>query len=141
MNYSARPAWRSQWFAILLAVTLFVLSVPAFILLASGEGFASISFLILILFLRIVFRRLSWCYTVKDERIQSRHGLVSRTIRSIRLQDLRIVNLKQSIFQRILRIGDLEFSSAGGSRVEVAFLGITTPMETMKKVQEVQAKT
>jgi len=148
MNYSGRPAWRNQWLAITVAVVLFLLSILMLIGLAATEevGDASILWflpvvlqaLVLVLVLTILYRRYSWKFSVSSETIESHHGIIARSIRSIRVKDLRNVNLKQSLFQRIFGIGNLEFSSAGGAGIEVTFYGITHPMEVKQRVQALQ---
>jgi len=144
MNYQGRPAWRHQWFALCVVLVLLLVAVivPLFIATFEGSIGSAIGYLFplisLILVLVILYRRYSWKYSVTPETIESRHGIIARNISSIRVKDLRNVNLKQSLFQRILRIGDLEFSSAGGSGIEVTFFGIPDPMEVKKQVQTLQ---
>ena len=144
MNYQGRPAWRHQWLALCIALALLLVAVIVPLLNITSEGSirCAIVYLFsltsLILVLVILYRRYSWKYSVTPETIESRHGIIARNISSIRVRDLRNVNLKQSLFQRILRIGDLEFSSAGGSGIEVTFFGIPDPMEVKKQVQTLQ---
>ena len=45
------------------------------------------------------------------------------------------MNVRQSIMQRILGIGDIEFSSAAGGGVEVVFFGIPDPLSVRNLAQ------
>ena len=45
------------------------------------------------------------------------------------------MNLKQSVSQRLFRVGDLEFSTAGGAGIEVTFRGVSRPMELKQRIQ------
>ncbi|MEK7796111.1 MAG: PH domain-containing protein, partial [Pseudomonadota bacterium] len=55
-------------------------------------------------------------------------------VQSIRVQDLRNVNVRQTIWQRLFGVGDVEFSSAGGTGIEVTFYGVTDPLDVKDRV-------
>ncbi|MCI0400937.1 MAG: PH domain-containing protein [Gammaproteobacteria bacterium] len=143
MTYKVRPAWRSQWASMLLAFVVLTITVVAlvrswgsasdptlFVIIAAVLG-ATFVFLCLM----IVYQHYSWRFTVNSLNIESTKGIIARNVRSIRIMDLRNVNVKQSIIQRILGIGDVEFSSAGGVDVEVVFFGVIDPMNVKHSVQ------
>ena len=142
-----RPAWRNQWFAAFIAILFFAFSIYILIrfdLLAKGTNpviFGLWLFILLVFLLVVLYRRACWKFIITDQTIESRSGIISRNVKSIRIKDLRNVNVKQSLFQRILGVGDVEFSSAGGADIEVAFFGVTKPMEIKEKVQALQADT
>lgn len=148
MRYTLRTAWRKQWFLMLIAISL--LLIPALPLL---EGFqpdvekkpiAEIfnpTLLLLtlpvgVLFLIIAYRHYSSRFTIEDGNIESRNGIIAREVNSIRIADVRNINVKQSLSDRILFVGDIEFSSAASDNAEVMFKGISRPMRLKRKVQE-----
>ena len=139
-----RPAWRSQWVALCITILLFALSIFVLIrfgLMEKGTNpyfFTVAPLFAIILLIIILYRRASWKYTITEKTIESRYGIISRTVRSIRIRDLRNINVKQSLFQRVLGVGDVEFSSAGGPDMEVIFLRISNPMDVKEKVQALQ---
>jgi uncharacterized membrane protein YdbT with pleckstrin-like domain len=92
----------------------------------------------LVLFTVIVYRHYCRTYTVYEDVIESRRGIIGRNVRSIRIRDLRNVNVRQSGFERIFGIGDVEFSSAGGPGIEVSFDGVKRPLEVKRLVQDRQ---
>ena len=141
MLYEARPAWRYQWVAFLGAA----LSAAALVLiLLYGQIYTTTTLvrygaivagaLCVYLGLLIVYRRFLWRFTLSDELIESRRGMIARELHSIRVQDLRNVNVRQSFFQRLFGVGDVEFSSAGGAGVEVMFYGVTDPLGVKDRV-------
>jgi len=144
MNYIGRPAWRNQWLAITVAVVLILLSIfmlPGVAATKDPGGAIIVGLLsaaALVIVLAILYRRYLWKFSITPETIESRQGIVARDLRSIRVKDLRNVNVRQSFFQRIFGIGHLEFSSAGGSGIEVTFYGITKPLEIKQQVQALQ---
>ena len=140
-DYRARPALRNQWFAILVAILLFVLFVYFGVKGAAAGGgrngqivlpLIGVPMLVLVGF--IVYRQHVWTFTIRGGTIESCKGILGRDVQSIRVQDLRNVNVRQSIFQRLFGVGDVEFSSAGGAGVEVTFYGVLDPLGVKDRV-------
>jgi len=139
MLYENRPAWRNQWLAIggsFLILPLFIIAL--FVGADAGIAAGLLIFLPAIV-LMILYRRFSWKFTVSRENVESHQGIIGRNVKSIRLQDLRNVNVNQSFFQRIFGIGNIEFSSAGGAGIEVLFFGILDPMKLKRSIDKLRA--
>ena len=138
MRYTLRPAWRSQWFLMSLAIVLFLLSfLPIIGSLGTGaEGLFTLGVPFLIVCSIMLYRHFSWRFTVDDFSIESRQGLIARKVSSIQIEDVRSINVKQSFLDRLLFIGDVEFSSAASSEAEVVFKKISNPMRVKRKIQE-----
>ena len=118
-DYRARPALRNQLFAILVAILLFVLFVYLGLKGAAAGGgwnvqivLALIGVPMLVLVAMIVYRYHVWTFTIRGDTIESCRGIIGRDVQSIRVQDLRNVNVHQSFFQRLFGVGDGELSSA-----------------------------
>jgi hypothetical protein len=56
------------------------------------------------------------------------------------LADLRNVNLRQGIVERMLGIGTLEFSSAGGSGIEVSWSGVRDPADLKRRIESLRGR-
>ncbi len=147
LSYRARPAWRNQWQKIILVLLLVVVFVWALI---RGEKYFSVPNLRVVLVvtaaawaylgLTILYRRYVWRYSLNADNVESRQGMIARKIHSIRLRDLRNINVNQSFMQRILGVGDVEFSSSAGSEVEVVFFGVSRPMQVKNLTQRLQGR-
>lgn len=133
IDVQLRPAWRNYWAGLTLAFLLILASLAS----AFGEWVAESAaavvtgvLLLLALFTLgvVVFKRFSWKFSIDGNRVSRRHGIISRNQQSIRINDLRSVELDQSIFQRIFGVGDLLFYSAGSDHAEVKFFGIKDPV-------------
>jgi uncharacterized membrane protein YdbT with pleckstrin-like domain len=141
-TYRFRPAWSYQWAAI-GAILLLVVAGAASTVWAKLYASAQVTRLLVIAFAAlafylaglVVYRRYAWRYTVDAERIESTHGLIARSVRSIRVRDLRNINVRQSLMQRLLNVGDVEFSSAGGDEIEVTFFGVPDPIGLKDQAQ------
>jgi len=152
MNYRDRPAWRNQWAFITLTGLMLIGYISHLFnflfgdigsteVSAAGTSAGVIFIMTLIFALTIVYRRYSWEFTITTEMVESTNGIIARDIKTIRVKDVRNINLKQSVFQRMFGIGDLEFSSAGGAGIEVTFKGIISPMAIKRRVQGLQGHT
>lgn len=145
MHYDSRPAWRYQWSAVIgIAAMLAVVAwatvygaahvgVRPTHLVAAVAGALSLYFLLL-----MAYRRFAWRYLIDDHNIESYQGVLARHVHSIRIEDLRNVNVSQSVVQRLLGVGDVEFSSAAGGDVEVVFFGVADPMGVKQLIQRLQ---
>ncbi len=140
-DYHAHPALRNQWLAIFVAMLLFVLFVYLGLKGVAASGgrnvqivLALIGVLMLVLIAVIVYRYHVWTFTIRSGTIESCRGIIGRNVQSIRVQDLRNVNVRQTIMQRLFGVGDVEFSSAGGAGVEVTFYGVTDPLGVKDRV-------
>jgi uncharacterized membrane protein YdbT with pleckstrin-like domain len=147
MNYIARPAWLNQWWQIAVAVLLPFVFVLAYLKghqYFSTENLRVVYVVIVAVFVYLVavviYRRYSWAYTIGNETIESREGVIARKVKSIRVQDLRNINVNQSLWQRLMGVGDVEFSSAGGSGIEVTFRGVNDPLQIKVFAQRMQGK-
>jgi uncharacterized membrane protein YdbT with pleckstrin-like domain len=142
MGYVDRPALRNQWGAIFLVIGLLGLLVVFWndarrtgISADSGFLLAALAVPILVLCLIIAYRHLSWRYSIENGVIESRHGLIAREVRSVRVEDVRSINVKQNVLQRLLNLGDIEFSSAASTDAEVVFTGVSSPLKVKEKIQ------
>ncbi len=71
--------------------------------------------------------------TVSSQRTRLRRGILSKSITEVWHQDVRNVQLKQTLFQRLFGVGMIGVSSAGQSGMEISVSGIPDP-ETVKSL-------
>lgn len=145
MIYEARPTWRYQWSAIVAILIMLVIIAAATVYGPGHIGprtthlvLAAASAVIVYYVLLALYRRLSWRYLIDEHNIESYHGVLARRVHSIRVEDLRNINVNQTVVQRLLDVGDVEFSSAAGGDIEVVFFGVTDPMAVKTLAQRLQ---
>ena len=144
-DYREYPAWRNQWWQIGVMCLLPVVFVVA---LFWGERYFSapnlrvalvVTAAVFVYLIAVIgYRRYSWRFLIDGETIESRQWIIARKVRSVRIRDLRNINVNQTLMQRILHVGNVEFSSSAGSDVEVAFFGVSHPMQVKALVQRLQ---
>ena len=72
-------------------------------------------------------KRVATSYTITDRRLHIKRGIVSRTIQETRLERVQNVNYHQSVLQRMLQIGDVDFDTAAGDDYNFIFSGVAEP--------------
>jgi len=83
-------------------------------------------------------KRATTHYTVTDSRIHIRTGLVSRREHSTQLSRVQNVNVTQTIMQRLLGIGDVDWDTAGTEEAEseFRFVGVEDPSSLVRIVDQ-----
>ena len=117
-----RPHW---WSMAAPSVTL-VAAIAAAIYVASrtDKGWAGIPFLVLVLVALVWFlgRMARWATTnlaVTSDRLIVRTGVIAKRGREIPLERINDITVTQTLFERMLRAGDLMIASAGGRGQEM----------------------
>lgn len=56
-------------------------------------------------------------YTITPERVESRHGIIANNKAIVSIIDIRTIDIKQSVTDRLLNVGALELSTAGTAEI------------------------
>lgn len=83
-----------------------------------------------------IIKRYSWSYSLRAERLISREGIIARRESGIRLRDVRSVELRQSINDRLMSTGTVLFASAASDNADVIWKGIDDPGKMRDLVQQ-----
>jgi uncharacterized membrane protein YdbT with pleckstrin-like domain len=81
-------------------------------------------------------KRVATSYTITDRRLHIKRGIVSRTIQETRLERVQNVNYNQSILQRMLQVGDVDFDTAAGDDYNFIFAGVAEPADVVHMVDQ-----
>jgi uncharacterized membrane protein YdbT with pleckstrin-like domain len=133
--FQGRPSWRStlQFYVgglLLAAMAGAIAALAKDTGLGVGVGIAVFAVVLLVGFLK----RLGTRYVVTDERLHIRRGLISRHLQETRLERVQNVNTDQSVFQRILQIGTVDFDTAGTTDSDFSFTGVAQPERVVAAV-------
>jgi uncharacterized membrane protein YdbT with pleckstrin-like domain len=140
--YEGHPSWRSIiafYFRGILATALICLIV-AFVS-ALGEGGANEGLVTIIALVGVALtilvgfvKRVATSYTITDRRLHIKRGIVSRTIQETRLERVQNVNYHQTVMQRVLQVGDVDFDTAAGDDYNFVFAGVAEPADVVHMV-------
>ena len=83
-----------------------------------------------------LLKRITTTYTITNRRLNIRRGLISRQIQETRLERVQNVNYSQSVYQRVMQIGDVDFDTAAGDDYNFIFAGVAEPEDVIHEVNE-----
>jgi uncharacterized membrane protein YdbT with pleckstrin-like domain len=137
--FEGHPSWRGLLAfylggvvgAVLVAVIVGLLSSFAVGLLV---GVALVAGVLLFGFVK----RMSTTYLVSTQRLYIRRGLLSKREQQTRIDRVQNVNTAQSLRDRLLRVGTVDFDTAGTDDSEFRFVGIANPSTVFAAVDRAQ---
>ena len=127
--YSGHPSWRSMLDFHLGGVLLAAAGGAIARLATSNWGYAVAVFAALLALSLIVgfVRRVSTHYTITSRRLHIKRGILSRTEQLTTIDRVQDVETRQSLFERVLRIGTVNFNTAATEESEFTFAGVASP--------------
>jgi uncharacterized membrane protein YdbT with pleckstrin-like domain len=135
--FEGHPSWRAiLGFYLKGIVVAIVLGVIA--KLASGNGTAFLVVLVVIALTVVVgfVKRVATTYTITNRRLNIKRGIISREIQETRLERVQNVNYRQSVYQRLMQIGDVDFDTAATDDYNFVFAGVADPAEVVHSVDQ-----
>lgn len=137
--FKGHPSWRSTllFYAGGLALAA-AAGVIAALVEDTGLGVAvGIGVLVVALVVGWI-KRYATDYTVTTERLHIRKGIIARHVQETRLERVQNVNTSQSIAERVLQIGTVDFDTAGTDDYQFAFSGVSQPEKVVAAVDRAQ---
>jgi uncharacterized membrane protein YdbT with pleckstrin-like domain len=102
---------------------------------SAGLGILTFAVILAITILAGFIKRVATVYTITDRRLNIKVGIVSRDVRETRLQRVQNVNYNQGVYERVMQIGDVEFTTAGTDESNFVFAGVAEPEEVVQQVE------
>ena len=65
--------------------------------------------------------------TISNKRAIQRTGLISKQTTEVLHRDVRNIEIRQSVFQRLFGVGSIGIASAGQAGIEIQFTGVRDP--------------
>jgi uncharacterized membrane protein YdbT with pleckstrin-like domain len=87
-----------------------------------------------------LFKRTTTTYLVSNQRLCIRRGLLAKHVQQTRIDRVQNVNTAQSLRERILRVGTVDFDTAGSDDSEFRFVGIADPAKVVDAVDRAQRR-
>jgi uncharacterized membrane protein YdbT with pleckstrin-like domain len=135
--FEGHPSWRAilgfYLKGLLIAV---VLGVIAKLIWDDGTAFLVILAVLAITLLIGFIKRVATTYTITDRRLNIKRGIVSREIQETRLERVQNVNYRQSVYQRLMQIGDVDFDTAASDDYNFVFSGVADPGDVVHAVDQ-----
>jgi uncharacterized membrane protein YdbT with pleckstrin-like domain len=140
--FHGHPSWRSilSFYLRGLIITIIGGAIAGGISRATGK---SVDVLVVVLVVVVLFvivviwgfvTRLATRYTITNRRLTIELGILSREQHQTRLERVQNVNTSQTLLERILRVGTVDFDTAAESGYDFKFRGVSNPREIVRTV-------
>jgi len=139
--FQGHPSWRAIVGFYLKGILVAALAGVIFKLFGAGSGTVFLVVLVIVGATVLIgfFKRVATTYTITDRRLNIRRGIVSREVQETRLERVQNVNYQQSIYQRLMQIGDVDFDTAAGDDYNFIFAGVADPGDVVHRVDQATA--
>jgi uncharacterized membrane protein YdbT with pleckstrin-like domain len=140
--FRGHPSWRStlDFYAKgVIGAVIAGAGAGAVTAIASGHVMTEwVVFVVLVIFVIVLLAgligRVRTTYTITSERLTIHTGLMARDLRQTRLERVQNVSARQSMLERLLRVGTVDFDTAGGAGYDFTFHGVANPGEIVRTV-------
>jgi len=135
--FEGHPSWRAiLGFYLKGIVVAAVVGVIAKLIDGNGSAFLVVLVVIALTVLIGFVKRVATTYTITDRRLNIKRGIVSREIQETRLERVQNVNYRQSVYQRLMQIGDVDFDTAATDDYNFVFAGVADPADVVHRVDQ-----
>ena len=137
--YEGHPSWRSilGYYIKGLLVAIIVGGI-AYALDGTGLG---VGFWLLVMAIVLVagfLKRFATVYTITSERLRIKRGIIARHVQQTDIERVQNVNTDQSVIERMLQVGTVDFDTAGTGDSDFKFEGVESPEEVVAAVDRAQ---
>ena len=137
--FEGRPIWRSILsFYITGFIGSLVIGVIVALVVSTGVGVVVFLVLFAIDVLAGFIKRISTRYTITTQRLRIERGLLSKHVQQTRIERVQNVNTNQTFVSRLLRVGTVDFDTAGTDDSDFTFTGVGNPHEVVEAVDHAQ---
>jgi uncharacterized membrane protein YdbT with pleckstrin-like domain len=133
--FEGHPSWRAVLsFYIGGFLGAVVVGVIVALLASIPLGVAAGVVLIALVIVVGLIKRWATDYMVSNQRLYIRRGILSKHVQQTRVDRIQNVNTDQRIRDRILRVGTIDFDTAGTDDSDFRFVGISNPVRVAQEV-------
>ncbi|MBJ7354060.1 MAG: PH domain-containing protein [Thermoleophilaceae bacterium] len=135
--FEGHPSWRGvlSFYVKNIAADLVIAAILWF---AWSQTWAVLVFAILVAGTILVgfILRVTTVYTITNERLRIRTGLLSKNVQQTDINRVQNVNTSQGPLERVMQVGRVDFDTAGTDDASFTFEGIANPEDIVKAVDE-----
>jgi uncharacterized membrane protein YdbT with pleckstrin-like domain len=137
--FEGHPSWRAL-LAFYLTGVVGALLVAVIVAIAVNAPAGVLVGLVLIGLVLVVgfVRRMATTYMVSNQRLYIRRGMLSKREQQTRIDRVQNVNTDQRLVERILRVGTVDFDTAGSDDSDFRFVGLSSPSRVVAAVDRAQ---
>ena len=141
--FEGHPSWRGtlSFYGRGLLIALVGGGIAALVtVIDSGFSWGWTILVFLVLFTLVLLAgflfRLSTRYAITNQRLTIRRGILARHVQETRVERVQNVNTNQTVLDRLLRVGAVDFDTAGSDDSDFTFRGVANPERVVRAVDE-----
>jgi uncharacterized membrane protein YdbT with pleckstrin-like domain len=137
--FEGHPSWRGLLSFYVTAVGGAV-AVGLLGALVIGTGAGVVAGVVLVAVALVVgfVKRMATRYLVTTRRLSIRRGILAKSAQQTRVKHVQNVNTEQTVIDRVVRVGTVDFDTAGTDDSEFRFVGIASPDLVVAAVDRAQ---
>lgn len=144
--FQGHPSWRSTLGFYIKGVVLAVIAgaIAAGVTrvaddeVSTGTVSAVVLAIVALTILVGFVKRVTTTYSITNQRLRIQKGLISRSLQQTRIDRVQNVNTDQRLRDRILRVGTVDFDTAGTDDSDFTFSGVSSPSRVVEAVDRAQ---
>jgi len=136
--FEGHPSWRAILGFYLKGIAIAAVVGVIAKLFDAGSGTVFLIVLVIVALTVLIgfVKRVATTYTITNRRLNIKRGIVSREIQETRLERVQNVNYRQSVYQRLMQIGDVDFDTAATDDYNFVFAGVADPADVVHRVDQ-----
>jgi uncharacterized membrane protein YdbT with pleckstrin-like domain len=137
--FQGRPSWRSiLGFYFLGLIAAAAAGVIGALAASVGVGIAIGAGVFVIALIVGWLRRLFTRYTITTRRLRVQRGVLTRQVQETRLDRLQDHTIRQTLPERMLRVGTIDFDTSGEEHADLfRFEGVSSPESIISQIDRV----
>jgi uncharacterized membrane protein YdbT with pleckstrin-like domain len=137
--FEGHPSWRGvlSFYMKGLGIALLV-GLIFFFAVSTGIGILAFAVIMALVIVVGLIRRMATRYIISTERLNIRTGILSKHVQQTSIDRVQNVNTEQTFLDRILRVGAVDFDTAGTDDSDFTFRGVSNPSGIVAAVDRAQ---
>src|SRR3954447_24042026 len=137
--FEGHPSWRGvlSFYIKGLGIALAIGLILWFAVSSAAGAGAFVGVMAVVVLVGFVMR-IATTYVITSERLHIRRGILAKRVQQTSIDRVQNVNTEQSFFDRILRVGKVDFDTAGTDDSDFTFRGVSEPAEIVSAVDRAQ---
>jgi uncharacterized membrane protein YdbT with pleckstrin-like domain len=143
--FEGHPSWRATlgFYIKGIAAVVIAAGVAALVTAIGDELDAGVVAIVAVAGFALVvlagfLKRMATVYTITNQRLRIKRGIIARKVQQTRIDRVQNVNTDQSVLERVLRVGTVDFDTAGTEDSDFTFEGVAGLERIVSAVEHAQ---
>ncbi len=135
--FEGHPSWRGvlSFYVKNLLADLAIAAILWFVWSPTGATAVFVVLFALTILVGFIMR-MATVYTITNERLRIRRGIISKNVQQTDINRVQNVNTSQGPLERVMRVGRVDFDTAGYDDASFTFAGIANPEAIVAAVDQ-----